>query len=95
MERTVVRDRRSDHDEDVERQSDGGDSNNDRGDRQVDGPKVPREGIPEEKQSGLEHKGKALHDEVEFPRDHSAEFALTASTFVDFGAPHFGFTEAV
>ena len=95
MERTVIRDRRGDHDENVERQSDGGDSDDDRGDRQIDGPEVPREGIPEEKQSRLEHQGETLHHEIELPRDHSAEFALTVSAFVNFGTPHFGLSEAI
>ena len=95
MKRAIIRDCPSDHDENVERHSDASDSNDDGSDRQVDGPKIPRQGIPEEKQSGLEHKGKTLHNEVEFPRDHAAEFTLTVSAFVDFGTPDFGFAEAV
>ena len=95
LEGTIIRDRRGDHDENVERQSDGGDPNDDGGDGQVDRPKVPREGITEEKEGRLEHKRKALHDEVEFPRDHSAKFALTVSAFVDFRTSDFGLAEAV
>ena len=79
LERTIIRDRRSDHDENVERQSDGGDVNDDGSDGQIDRPKVPRESVSEEEQGRLEHKRKALHDEVELPGDHSDELALTVS----------------
>lgn len=95
LEGTITCDRRSDHDENVGCQSDRGDPNDDRGDSKVDRPKVPREGIHQEKQGRLEHRRKALHGEVELPRDHSTKLTLTASAFVDFGTPDFGLAEAV
>lgn len=79
----------------VERRSDGGDRNNDGGNGQLDRPKVLREGISEEKQSRLEHEGKALHDEIETPRVHSAKFALAIPAFVYFETSDFGLAEAV
>jgi len=95
LERTIIHNRRGDHDESVERRSDGGDPNNDGGNGQVDRPKVLREGISEEKRGRLEHEGKALHDEIETSRDRSAKFALAVPAFVCFGTSDFGLAEAV
>jgi len=85
---TALRGRASSNDEEIEDDTEGGETNDNARDGDVDSPKVVRKGASEEQQRTLQHQGQRLHHMVEIPCDDPVELALPILATSNGGPSH-------
>ena len=83
LERTRIRRCPSDHDYDVESNSEAGEAGEDPGNGGVYGPHVPAESAGEKEERGLEHHRETLDEVMQRPFLEPISFALTVSATLD------------
>ena len=78
--RTTLKDRASDGDEEVEDESERGETGDNGCDGDADIPKVPRKGTAEKKKRNLQHQRQRLHYMVKVPSDDAVKLSLSVVT---------------